>query len=46
MQISTANIRWRSETLMEEFGEGLKALKGMETPQEDQQSHQLDPWEL
>ena len=30
---------------MEELGEGLKELKGMATPQEEQQ-YPLDPWEL
>ena len=32
------NIGWTLGTLMEELGEGLKALKGIGTPQEDQQS--------
>jgi hypothetical protein len=32
---------------MEELGEGLKELKGMATPQEDQQSQPTpDPWEF
>jgi hypothetical protein len=34
-----ANIGQRSETLMEEPGEGLKALKNIGTPQEDQQNN-------
>ena len=32
------NIGKRSETLMEALGEGLKVLKWIGTPQEDQQS--------
>ena len=31
------NIGWRLGTLMGELGEGLKALEGIGTPQEDQQ---------
>jgi hypothetical protein len=31
-------------TLMEELEEGLQALKGTGTPQEDQQSTNLHPW--
>ena len=39
------NIRWKSGILVEELGERLKQLKGMITPQEDQQ-YQLTwtPW--
>jgi hypothetical protein len=29
------NIGWKSETLMEELGEGLKAPKRIGTPQKD-----------
>ena len=34
---SQTHIRWRLRTPKEELGEGLKALKEMATPQEDQQ---------
>ena len=30
---------------MEELGEGMKTLKAMAIPQEDQVSINLDPWE-
>jgi hypothetical protein len=32
------NTAWRLRTLREELGKGLKALRGMGTPQEDQQN--------
>ena len=35
---------WNS--FMEELEEGLRAQKGIGTPQEDQQSTNLDPWGL
>jgi hypothetical protein len=37
MQIPQTNIGQRSGTPMEELGKGLKALKEMATPQENQQ---------
>ena len=33
-------------SLVEELGEGLGGTKGMENPQENQQSTNLNPWEL
>lgn len=33
-----SNIEWSSGTLIEELGEGLRALKCMRTPQKDQLS--------
>jgi hypothetical protein len=37
MQILTANHWTKPGDPMEELGEGLKELKGIETPQEEQQ---------